>query len=279
MKSFYLIFIILIYFTESKLMKKIIPLEIGTKLDENEISETLSSLALKRLYHRLEIFNQTSCAMTAKFILLSITGIHNYNNQTYLNLTNNITENLLNIKNKINQNYVLQIEISPNHHFIILKKNITHLYILQGFQDTYTLRDWMMNKKIMEPYLTIDNFLIYLNNILDPNIDFHIRNYALYSLFLPKEFSPTKKMKKKIRSWFSVYKIELIHVSYQTYNFKENQGMNDFDDLLDEVMENNISKHNGRWDLSKYSLYDLQQSKDSIKKDFKYRLNKILNLN
>jgi hypothetical protein len=44
-------------------------------------------------------------------------------------------------------------------------------------------------------------------------------------------------------------------------------------------MENNISKHNGRWDLSKYSLYDLQQSKDSIKKDFKYRLNKILNLN
>ena len=121
MKSFYLIFIILIYFTESKLMKKIIPLEIGTKLDENEISETLSSLALKRLYHRLEIFNQTSCAMTAKFILLSITGIHNYNNQTYLNLTNNITENLLNIKNKINQNYVLQIEISPNHHFIIFK--------------------------------------------------------------------------------------------------------------------------------------------------------------
>ena len=54
--------------------------------------------------------------------------------------------------------------------------------------------------------------------------------------------------------------------------------MNDFDDLLDEVMENNISKHNGRWDLSKYSLKDLKKTKDRIKQDFRYRLNKILNL-
>ena len=277
MKSFYLIFIILIYFTESKLMKKIIPLEIGTKLDENEISETLSSLALKRLYHRLEIFNQTSCAMTAKFILLAITGIHDYKTQKYLNLTQNITENLQNIRQKINQNYVLQFEITPNHHFIVFKKNMTHIYILQGFQDTYTLRDWMKNEKIMEPYLTIDNFLNYLNDILDPNIDFHLRNYALYSLFLPKEMSPTKKMKKKIATWFGIYKIELIHVTYQSYNFKENQEMDDFDDLLDEVMENNISKHNGRWDLSKYSINDLQQNKQRIKQEFKYRLNKILN--
>ena len=136
----------------------------------------------------------------------------------------------------------------------------------------------MKNEKIMEPYLTIDNFLLYLYNILDPNIDFHLRNYALYSLFLPKEFSPTKKMKKKIINWFGLYKIELIHVSYQSYNFKENQEMNDFDELLDEVMENNISKHNGRWDLSKYSLKDLKKTKDRIKQDFRYRLNKILNL-
>ena len=278
MKTSYLLIIILIYFTESKVMKKIIPLEIGTELEENEISETLSSLALKRLYHRLEIFNYTSCAMTAKFILLAITGIHDYKNHKYINLTQNITENLENIREKINQNYVLQLEITPNHHFIVFKKNNTHIYILQGFQDTYTLRDWMKNEKIMEPYLTIDNFLLYLYNILDPNIDFHLRNYALYSLFLPKEFSPTKKMKKKIINWFGLYKIELIHVSYQSYNFKENQEMNDFDELLDEVMENNISKHNGRWDLSKYSLKDLKKTKDRIKQDFRYRLNKILNL-
>ena len=277
MKTSYLLIIILIYLSKSKVMKKIIPLEIGTELEENEISETLSSLALKRLYHRLEIFNHTSCAMTAKFILLAITGIHDYKTQKYLNLTQNITENLQNIRQKINQNYVLQFEITPNHHFIVFKKNMTHIYILQGFQDTYTLRDWMKNEKIMEPYLTIDNFLNYLNDILDPNIDFHLRNYALYSLFLPKEMSPTKKMKKKIATWFGIYKIELIHVTYQSYNFKENQEMDDFDDLLDEVMENNISKHNGRWDLSKYSINDLQQNKQRIKQEFKYRLNKILN--
>ena len=259
--------------------KKFKPLTIGQTLSNDEISEKLSDLAISKLYERLDVFTSTSCRCTAKFILLAIGGIRVYDSLKTLNLTHNITEDLKSIREKLDENYIIQFEIRNNHHFIVFKKNSERLYLLQSFQGTYNLRDWMNSSKIMEPYLTIDNFLNYLNDILDPNIDFHLRNYALYSLFLPKEMSPTKKMKKKIATWFGIYKIELIHVTYQSYNFKENQEMNDFDELLDEVMENNISKHNGRWDLSKYSLYDLQQSKDSIKKDFKYRLNKILNLN
>ena len=77
-----------------------------------------------------------------------------------LNLTNDINEDIQNIKAKLEENNIIQIEIKLNHQFDILKKNDTHLYLLQGFQNIYYLKEWMENKEVMKPHWKIDEFLM-----------------------------------------------------------------------------------------------------------------------
>ena len=89
-----------------RLKKKFQPLEIGQKLSENEISETLSNLAISKLYERLDIFTSTSCRCTAKFILLAIGGIRVYDSLKNLTLTDNIDSNIELMKEKLNENYI-----------------------------------------------------------------------------------------------------------------------------------------------------------------------------
>ena len=70
-----LLITLIITSTSIKLKTKFIPLAEGTPISEDEISETLSSLALKRIYNRLPQIHFSSCALSAKFILLSVGGI------------------------------------------------------------------------------------------------------------------------------------------------------------------------------------------------------------
>ena len=64
-----LLITLIITSTSIKLKTKFIPLAEGTPISEDEISETLSSLALKRIYNRLPQIHFSSCALSAKFIL------------------------------------------------------------------------------------------------------------------------------------------------------------------------------------------------------------------
>ena len=203
-------------------LKKFSP-KIGTPIDNNKISETMSDLALKKLYYNLIAFNETSCRITAKFILLTIGGIENLNETKTLNLTNDYKTDLNNIRNLIDKNYIIQIELRLNHHFIIFKKNSKELYLLHSFQDLFTLRDWMSNEKIMKPYLTIDDFINKMEIILNPNSKKKEIYINLIKLLMPTFFISDSKKIKQLINWFRLSDIKIVNVNYTPFDFKENK--------------------------------------------------------
>ena len=206
--------------------KKFKPLTIGQTLSNDEISEKLSDLAISKLYERLDVFTSTSCRCTAKFILLAIGGIRVYDSLKTLNLTHNTTQDLKAIREKLDENYIIQFEIRNNHHFIVFKKNSERLYLLQSFQGTYNLRDWMNSSKIMEPYLTIDEFFDTLYKLFEPK-SLTEMNDAIVKLFYPPEFGNDEKKRKSVIKWFYIgfqFSVKLINVNYTPYNFKQNQS-------------------------------------------------------
>ena len=209
--------------------------ELSSEITEDEISETLSSLALRRIYNRTSNINFTSCALTAKYILLSVGGIEKKEELPELNLTKNNTENLNNIKNLLNQNYIIHIEFNPNHHIIIFKKNNKDLYILQGFQDVYSIKDWMNDKEVMKPYMTINEFFNKLKLLIDESNTKEERDKMILDLFLPKIFSDDFNDISKILSWFLNYEVSIVNVNYVPFNFKQNQNSTDFKKLWKKV--------------------------------------------
>ncbi len=239
LNKYKIIFIILITLlitsNSMKLKSKFVPLAEGTPISEDEISETLSSLALRRIYNRTSNINFTSCALTAKYILLSVGGIEKKEELPELNLTKNNTENLNNIKKLLNQNYIIHIEFNPNHHIIIFKKNNKDLYILQGFQDVYSIKDWMNDKEVMKPYMTINEFFNKLKLLIDESNTKEERDKMILDLFLPKIFSDDFNDISKILSWFLNYEVSIVNVNYVPFNFKQNQNSTDFKKLWNKV--------------------------------------------
>ena len=155
-KKIYIYLIIIFSFSLIKSIK--IKKKISLKKNEDEIAEKLSSEAIKIINSHLSIYNETSCLISSKLILTSICGIEKQEDLKKFNLTNNDNENLEEIRKLINNNYVVEIELMPDHHFIIFRKNRKKLYLLNSFQNIFSLKDWMNNNLIMKPYLTIDNF-------------------------------------------------------------------------------------------------------------------------
>ena len=166
------------------------------KKNEDEIAEKLSSEAIKIINSHLSIYNETSCLISSKLILTSICGIEKQEDLKKFNLTNNDNENLEEIRKLINNNYVVEIELMPDHHFIIFRKNRKKLYLLNSFQNIFSLKDWMNNNLIMKPYLTIDNFFSNFKTLINQFSEKKKRENAIINLFLPNIFS---KDKKKIR--------------------------------------------------------------------------------
>ena len=236
-------------------LKKFKPKKIGEPFDNNTLIEKMSDLALKKLYYNLPSFNETSCRITAKFILMSIGGIENDEEMKKLNLSkNNLTLNLYNIKVLLNKNYIVQIEIRRNHHFIIFRKNSKELYLLQSFQDLYTLKDWMSNKKIMKPYLTIDDFFEKMKIIYNPNSSKEKIDKNIVDLFMPNFFIDDKEKINKLIHWFHVTKNKLVNVYYTPFNFEQNQKSkkfkkyfkivnNNYDIKTDHYFNNNLYVH------------------------------------
>ena len=204
------------------------PLPYNKDLPEDEISETLSDLALKRLYSRLSVFNNTSCKITAKFVLLAISGIDEKNDLPNMTLTGMNEYDLLQIYDKLMKNFVLQIEIRANHHFVIFKKNNKEMYLLHGFQNLITINEWMNNTQIMKPYLKIDEFFDKFSRMLNLDTPKEEREQLIIDLFLPDFFNKDPKRREGMLDWFHGYPVSLINVNYVPYQFSENQNLKDF---------------------------------------------------
>ena len=217
--------------------KKFIPIKPGNEISNDNISESLSSAALHIIYSRANSINETSCRMTAQMVLLAICGVRDMEEISILNLTDNYIENLNNIKEKLLKNYIIQIEIRTNHHFTIFKKNNEEMYLLQGFQDVFNLKEWIADKDIMKPYLTINEFFNKMEIILNPKVNENERINELVNLFYPKIFSNDENKRNKIRNWFERKNIKLIAVNYCSYNFEENEKNHQFNNVLDEVFD------------------------------------------
>ena len=228
---FYLLLISTILIVKSIKIKNVKILN-KTSLKQNEISENLSSLALKKILSHLSIYNETSCLVSSKLILSSICGIEKQEDLKELNLTNNDNENLKNIRNLINNNKVVEIKLLPDHHFIIFRKNSKELYLLNSFQNIFSLEEWMNNNLIMKPFLTIEKFFSIFKRLIDQMGSLNDREKAIIDLFLPKIFSKNKKKIKDIKKWFKGYPIFINSVKYADYNFKEEENLNDFKNIF-----------------------------------------------
>ena len=232
-KKFYICLIIIFTFSLIKTIK--IKKKISLKKNEDEIAEKLSSEAIKIINSHLSIYNETSCLISSKLILTSICGIEKQEDLKKLNLTNNDNENLEEIRKLINNNYVVEIELMPDHHFIILRKNRKELYLLNSFQNIFSLKDWMNNNLIMKPYLTIDNFFSNFKTLINQFSEKKKRESAIINLFLPNIFSKDKKKIKNIKKWFDDFPIFISSVKYASYNFKDNKNLTEFKKIFENA--------------------------------------------
>jgi hypothetical protein len=218
-----------------KLTNKFKPIPYNQELSQDEISETLSDLALKRLYSRLSVFNNTSCKITAKFVLLAISGIEEKADLPNITLTGMNEYDLFQIHEKLMNNYVIQIEIRANHHFVIFKKNSKEMYLLHGFQDLITINEWMNNTEIMKPYLTIEEFFDKFSRMLNFDTPKEEREQLILDIFLPSFFTKNQTRIDGMLKWFGGRPVTLININYVPYQFNENQNLKDFKTRFDIV--------------------------------------------
>ena len=179
----------------------------------------IAEQAIQRIKDRLFALRDTSCKVAAKFILLAICNVTEKEQLSVLPLSGITELDLRKIKEKVNEGYVVQIEIKANHHFIIFKKNDKDLYLLQAFQDRFMLKDWMGNSKIMKPFLTIDEFFDKMRIMLNPDTPIRVVEDMILDLFLPEEFTEDQKLIDSMLDYFGGNPVTLVNVSYAKFNF------------------------------------------------------------
>ena len=194
-----------------------------------EYAEINSELAIKRIKELVPKLNDTSCKVSAKFILLAISSVYSKKDLPVLKLKRgDLNGNLEKIKEKINQNYILQIETRANHHFVVFRKNNQELYLLQSFKFLFILKEWINDEDIIKPYLTIDEFIDNFRIMLDFNSTKEERDNSIIKLFLPPLFTNNKEIKRKLIKWFYGNHVLLYNVNYVTYHFSNIENPNDF---------------------------------------------------
>jgi hypothetical protein len=212
-KHTFIFFILLITLTNCIQLKK-------TQTQTKTISPyVLAKIAIKRIKDRIQYLNDTSCKVAAKFILLAISNIKDKSQLPILPLSGIVELDLAKIREKLEENYVLQIEIKANHHFIIFKKNDKDLYLLQAFQDRFKLRDWISNDKIMNSYLTIDEFFDKMRIMLNPDTPRATVDKLILEVFLPDIFTQDQELINSTLSYFSGIPVSLVNVNYVSFNF------------------------------------------------------------
>ena len=210
-----------------------------------QYAEKNSEFAINYIKKLVPVFNDTSCKVSAKFILLAISSVYNKKDLKVLNLKRNDLEgNLQKIKEKILENYVLQIETRANHHFIVFRKNNNELFLLQSFKYLFILRDWIYDQDIMKPYLTINEFIDNFRIMLDFNSTKKERDDALIKLFLPPIFTEREGIINKFINWFYGDHVLLYNVNYVPYKFSKIEDPNVFIKVFKLVNESyDIAEH------------------------------------
>ena len=182
-------------------------------------TEYLAEKAIERIKSRVQYLTDTSCKVAAKFMLLAICDIKDKKQLPVLPLSGIFELDLLRIREKLEEGYVLQIEIRANHHFIIFKKNEKEMYLLQAFQDRFKLSEWIANEKVMAPYLTIDTFFEKMNTMLNPDTPRDKVEQMILDLFLPDFFTQDKKLIDSMLNYFKGVPVTLVNVNYVKFNF------------------------------------------------------------
>ena len=201
-----------------------------------EFAEINSELAIKRIKELVPKLNDTSCKVSAKFILLAISSVYSKKDLPVLKLKRgDLNGNLEKIREKINQNYILQIETRANHHFVVFRKNNEELYLLQSFKFLFILKEWINDEDIIKPYLTIDEFIDNFRIMLDFNSTKNERDNAIIKLFLPPLFTNNQVIKFKLIRWFYGNHVKLYNVNYVTYNFSNIENPNTFIKVFEKV--------------------------------------------
>lgn len=176
-------------------------------------------VALNRIQRNVWVLQSTSCKVAAKFALLTLCNITDEDQLPLLNLIDDYKDSLRLIREKVMLGYVVHIEIKANHHFIIFKKNNSALYLLQAFQDRFKLKEWVSNKAIMAPYLTIDQFFTKMDTLLNANTSRKVINQTLIALFLPPIFTTSPELIKSTLAYFDNYPVALVKANYSLFNF------------------------------------------------------------
>lgn len=206
----------------------------------NDINPTVKlsnkwQIGLGRITSRVNVLKaDTSCKVAAKFALILLSNVKSKSDLRQIKLGKSIQETLERMKSMLLREYVLQVEINTNHHFILFIKNKTELYLVQAFYTYYRLEDWLLNKTLMKPYLTIDAFFEKLAALLDNDTPIDLRNKMIIELFLPKVLIDDEEKRRSMINYFKG-KVSLVKVDYAPYNFsiyiKGNAFKKRFDDL------------------------------------------------
>lgn len=213
-------------------------------LNQRNLRNTYSKkveYAIKRIKDRINQMHSTSCRISTRFMFLTISDIQYPEELNKLKLSSSIEQNVNNIRQLVNSGKVIHISIRPDHHFIILKKNDEDLYLLQGFQNRFYLKDWIFNDMVMKPYLTIQKFFDYFEKLLQTTL-VKRRNELLLDIFYPKFFSDDKNKIDFFLSFFNKKKIILTDVEYSDFDFDVKEKGEIFRDLFNKVNKRFSSK-------------------------------------
>lgn len=196
--------------------------EIEKNRDESYL-ESHSSAAIRYLIEGLPALNNdTSCKVAAKYCLYTIGNIENEEDRHLLPLTNKTEEDLSNIKQLLQNGYILQIEIKPNHHFVVFLESGDQLYLLQAFQDLFRLRDWILDPYSSKP-MTLDKFISLLRSALNPLNTKEEFITTLLQLFLPHSMWTNFEKVKGLATWFRFMDyVTFVKIDYVKYNFENN---------------------------------------------------------
>ena len=98
---------------------------------------------------------------------------------------------------------LIAFEISPNHHFVIMKFESDKIAIFQSYQDVYSLNDWMKFYK-NDKILKISDFFIHFKNLFDKDdqIKEATKIDSLKKLFMPIDFKNEESSEKILKKDF-----------------------------------------------------------------------------
>ncbi|MCQ2816407.1 MAG: hypothetical protein MJ252_03985 [archaeon] len=195
-----------------------------SKHKSQEYLQKNSDKSIELLKEGLPALSGTSCKVAAKYVLFTLGDIQKESDRHYLNLTDNTQENLENMEELLKDGYILQIEVKPNHHFVIFLENGENLYLMQAFQDIFRLKDWIYDEVSSLP-MDLKEFMKLFKGALDPTNDEDTFHSYLLQLFLPHSMWEDFDKVNGLFNWFGSRRyLTIVKVDYVKYDFKNTPG-------------------------------------------------------